>query len=596
MVGPVWKGVMSAVTATSDQWNNAPTLVPMHASALGIIAERTQEMVPVNAHALEGAVWLGGCAGDTAQADAADTAASDSADGETLTHAMAHAQLAGACHPSLNNSTPIPETPTDRGAAKMPSLWRQLPSVASRRIRRSHLLRSATRRERSLSRPSSPEVGMQRDVVPSIPLYGDKPILKLEPRRAVEYVEGTLYDKSGPFMEGATTDSLSVRLFCAPESGVSYLITTPDNRVFSAAKRRRWAMDNEGHFFAAMELKSVEAKLTSVSSANDPVFAEEYEEDLRNHFLDDALDELQKAETLTHPRPLLAPHILQTEDEKIVRLEEDYPEEAFFAIAGCTDEELYPVIALVFVEAITTLWWLHSHGWMHGDIKLENLMFTRDKDLVLIDFENASPFRGSRSHDGKIQLLSFDWTPPELEVSLLGRRMGPSGDLWALGCNLIRAFALRDGVEDSIVRESLLGAGRAAFFAFRKSLLPPSGPNDEPGYGVDLLPIVDAPEAKLDTVPRYQVHPARLLRRFARTAPCLLQYLLAYSVAPTPAERCEYKGMQLAKSMRDDSANADLWRLAKRALSVSIDMSGSAWVRPKLDEARTIMELEHTST
>ncbi|WFD02209.1 hypothetical protein MOBT1_000890 [Malassezia obtusa] len=463
--------------------------------------------------------------------------------------------------------------------------WDELPSVEVRRTRRSRLLRAAER-DRVRSRPTTPENGFRME--PQIPRYDNLELYKLAPRRSVEYVEGTLYDDEGPFMEGATSDSLSVRLFYAPApdggEGVSYLITTPDNRVFSAAKRRRWAMDNKGNFFAAMEMKSIESKLAAVHhDLHDPVHMEEYERDLRKYFLEDVLDELQKAESLVQG-PCQTPHLLQTEDGKLVRLEQDFPEEVFFAIAGCTDDQVYPVIGKVFVEAIRALWDLHSHGWMHGDIKLENLMFDQTGKLVLIDFENASPFRGSHQHDGKIQLLSFDWTPPELEVSHLGRRMGPSGDLWALGCNLIRAFALRDGVEDPIVREMLLGSGLPLFFSFRTMLL--RGPPED--FGVDLEPLL----ALADTEqPGPLPHPARLLRRFAHEAPRLLQYLLRYAVAPTPAERNERKGLELAEEMLTDPRNAPLWEKVKTALDASIAMSGSTWVRPKLDEARSILEL-----
>ena len=132
----------------------------------------------------------------------------------------------------------------------------------------------------------------------------------------------------------------------------------------------------------------------------------------------------------------------------MIRLEEDFPEEAFFVIAGCQDHEIYPVIARVFVEAIRLLWHMHCHGWMHGDIKLENLMFNEKGVLRIIDFENASPFRGSPHHDGKIQLLSFDWTPPELEVSFLGRRMGPICMLW----DVMLSGALRYVMASRIIR------------------------------------------------------------------------------------------------------------------------------------------------
>ena len=471
------------------------------------------------------------------------------------------------------------------------------PTVQTRRYRRSRLLRSAQKDRIPTPRSGSPEPLGMASTGPNIPLYGNLDILTLRPRRTIEDVEGTLYDEDGPFREGEMSDSLSVRLFYAPgkegKPGMSYLITTPDNRVFSAAKRRRWAMDERGHFYAAMEIKSVESKLRhAYNDLVDPVYAREYENDLRKYYEDDILDELQKAETLTPGQSVVMPHVLRTEDGKIIRLEEDFPEEAFFAIAGCHDDELYPVVLRVFVDAIRLLWRMHSHGWMHGDIKLENLMFNEDAQLYMIDFENASPFRGTRQHDGMIQLLSYDWTPPELEVSPLGRRMGPSGDLWALGANLIRAFALRDGVTDNAVREMLMGEGMDTFFAFRRRLLQTS--ELEPGappvaYGVNLGPLLRVADEEQGPL---HLKPARVLRLFAQKGPLLLQYVLAHSIAPTPAERNEKLGMLLAEQLLQAPENEALWQTVSKALDTSIKLSGSSWVRPKLDEARRILELD----
>ncbi|KOS13574.1 protein kinase [Malassezia pachydermatis] len=435
-------------------------------------------------------------------------------------------------------------------------------SVEQRRNRRLKLLQPAMKDHALTPRRGSPVLGMQKKEA-YIPLYGNLEILTLVPKRSVEQVEGTLY-----------------------------LITTPDNRVFSAAKRRRWAMDDEGHFFAAMEIKSVESKLRSAKNEiRDPVYAKEYEMDLQMHYLDDILMELQKAESLVPGGMKTVPHVLQTEDGKIVRLEEDFPEEAFFVIAGCEDEELYPVIVRIFIDSVRLLWRLHSHGWMHGDIKLENLMFDKDKKLTIIDYENASPFRGSPYHDGKIQLLSFDWIPPELEVSVNGRRMGPSGDLWALGCNLIRAFALRDGISDIDIRRMLMGDGRDTFFQFRRSLMDLSDvmPCAPPiHYGINLTPLLHAADMEVD--PPY-MNPARLLRLFARRGPKLLQYVLAHSVTPSPKERNEKLGVQLAEEMLHDHDYARTWDIVDNALQQSLDNSGSAWVKPKLDEARAILAM-----
>lgn len=490
--------------------------------------------------------------------------------------------------------TPDGEAQSQTDSSTLPGEGEVLSFEARRELRR-RLLQDARQDRTGAVRPNPADVAVQEGR-PRIPLYGNLDILTLRPRRKIEHVEGTLYDEDGPFKEGAVSDSLSVRLFSTKEtntsSSVYYLITTPDNRVFSAAKRRRWAMDNRGKLFAAMEIKSVEAKFEDIASDTPGcAIPAHYADDLRKHYVDDILDELQKAESLRPSASEVTPHVLQTEDGKIVRLEEDFPEEAFFAIAGCDDDELYPVVSRVFVDGVCLLWRLHSHGWVHGDIKLENLMFDSELQLQIIDFENASTFRGTPQHDGKIQLLSFDWTPPELEISPMGRRMGPSGDLWALGCNMIRAFALRDGITDRDVRNMLLGDGLPSFFAFRRSLfnytdIAPNAPPVE--YGINLTPLLDA--ANIDTTPPY-ANPARLLRLFATLGPKLLQYFLRYCVAPTPEERDEKIGMQLADEMLHDPAEEDNRLKADRALARLVEQSGSAWVKPKLDEARQILGL-----
>ncbi|KAJ1032714.1 hypothetical protein NDA16_000736 [Ustilago loliicola] len=312
------------------------------------------------------------------------------------------------------------------------------------------------------------------------------PPLKLAKRQQPQKVEGTLYDKTGPYREGAVSDGLSVRLFSAiqephtssfedadlsnsehpvtkpwgrhgssssyddsdaaddaiymstarrrsnssgmqrrpsprssfsesdptfttePDSAVDdsnavYLITTPDNRVSSAAKLRRWAMDTAGNFYAAMEIKSIEAKLRAADPSAGRV-TRELAKELEETYLDDILDEVQKAQTLNPTRSRAVAKILKTEDDRYICLEEDYPEEAFFVIAGCEEAELNGVILNIFSQAIRTLARFHKSGWMHGDVKLENLMFDENGALVVIDYENANPYRGIPGGDGQVQL------------------------------------------------------------------------------------------------------------------------------------------------------------------------------------------------
>ncbi|PWN29031.1 hypothetical protein BDZ90DRAFT_137499 [Jaminaea rosea] len=552
--------------------------------------------------------------------------------------------------------------------------------------------------------------------------------LRLARRRKPISVEGTLYDRSGPFREGAVTDGLSVRLFSTehvgedhgfddeehatngqegepdarksrasrrthreedsqqggttngegshsngstdsdvksshrdlstapPPPATTYLITTPDNRVSSAAKLRRWAMDGAGRFYAAMEIKSVEAKVRSATETTAPsgstsgsaaAYARSLAKILRQTYLDDILNEVQKAETLNPGRNSVA-RLLVTSDGKYVRLEEDYPEEAFFVIAGCEEEELYPVAALVFCQTLRHIHRFHSSGWMHGDIKLENLMFDSQGSLVVIDYENANPFR-IPGGDGCVSLMSFDWVPPEAKPGPNGRRAGPSADLWALGANLVRAFALRDGVEDGAIREMLLEGGQEEFLRYRDGLVTKGvaakkanhdgsagktrdqgGDDsldwDESATGAgrvtaedidlgDLLedPTVDAAAAAMTPQQSEQgfshsnghsqpsksgrtssISPRRLLTSFAHCAPHLLRYVLASCLTLDPTARgvdAELEGLRLAAQLEAENGGETM-RIAKVAVDTAIRLSGSEWVRPKLDEARINLGLE----
>jgi hypothetical protein len=499
--------------------------------------------------------------------------------------------------------------------------------------------------------------------------------LKLAKRRRPIRIEGTLYDRSGPFREGAVTDGLCVRFFSVEDANESaeqsrgksahatrefasprikatgtddavaneemmpktYLITTPDNRVSSAAKLRRWAMDGEGNFYAAMEIKSIEAKMraadpnmTGPSGGVPKALLRE----LRGRYLDDLLDEVQKAETLNPDRAAVA-HVVCTSDNKFLRLEEDYPEEAFFVIAGCEEHELQPVVSLVFSAAIRAITDFHSAGWLHGDIKLENLMFDGQGRLVVIDYENANPFRGIRGGDGRVTLVSYDWIPPEAFPGPHGRRAGPSADLWALGCNVVRAFALRDDVEDGEIREALLGRGQQTFLQYRRTKLisqrkDSSGNPIRRGSDVGIpgsatRPIPTAKDIDLSCLmhdgstsadvtldggstdadlgqagwhPRQHLPPSpgptpqRLLRRFAREAPDLLKLVIARCITELPEERsveAETECLRFADLLDEEQREiGDKSRLSigHRAVKTSIDLSGSSWVRPKLDEAR----------
>jgi serine/threonine protein kinase len=401
-------------------------------------------------------------------------------------------------------------------------------------------------------------------------------------------------------------------------------------------------MDGAGNFYAAMELMSVERKMRNADGSVGSGVSRAVMRGLRERYVQDLLDEVQKAETLNPERAGTVAKVLRTADGKYVRLEEDYPEEAFFVIAGCEPAEVAGVVALVFCGALRAISRFHAAGWMHGDIKLENLMFDERGELVVIDYENANPFRGApgAGRDGRVALVSYDWIPPEAIPGPQGRLAGPGADLWALGANLVRAFALRDGIDDLQVREALLGKGQASFLAFRRrqllrrrSMASPSGaaprtdssaaPSPSPrrpppprASDIDLSAIFEAADAELERdAPEWPVgssgngaaaphespaagpSPARLLEAFARQAPSLCAYVLARCLSELPEERgadAEAEGLALVRDFereRDELGEHSALAQGERAVHVAIELSGSAWVRPKLEAARLSLGL-----
>ncbi len=86
------------------------------------------------------------------------------------------------------------------------------------------------------------------------------------------------------------------------------------------------------------------------------------------------------------------------------------------------------------------LFYLHSRGIVHCDIKAKNVLLTNLKNGVakLCDFNLACPFNTIRSQvEG-----TFAWMAPEiLRHDTKGAIIRPSVDIWAFGCLIIELFA-----------------------------------------------------------------------------------------------------------------------------------------------------------
>lgn len=85
---------------------------------------------------------------------------------------------------------------------------------------------------------------------------------------------------------------------------------------------------------------------------------------------------------------------------------------------------------------------LHRSGWVHADLKPENVLIGRDGSVKLSDFGLATELTGT--HGYAQPLGTLDYLPPErwtAPLGALGVRVRPSADIWALGIIIHEVFA-----------------------------------------------------------------------------------------------------------------------------------------------------------
>ncbi|MFE2286358.1 serine/threonine-protein kinase [Streptomyces sp. NPDC059443] len=88
---------------------------------------------------------------------------------------------------------------------------------------------------------------------------------------------------------------------------------------------------------------------------------------------------------------------------------------------------------------------LHGSGWVHGDLKPENVLIMADGSVRLSDFGLATELTGTQGTHGYAPPMgTVDYLPPERWKAPLGERgvqIRPSVDIWALGVMIHEAFA-----------------------------------------------------------------------------------------------------------------------------------------------------------
>ncbi|MGW0719872.1 serine/threonine-protein kinase [Streptomyces sp. NPDC002778] len=98
----------------------------------------------------------------------------------------------------------------------------------------------------------------------------------------------------------------------------------------------------------------------------------------------------------------------------------------------------------LLTEILEGLAHLHRLGWVHGDLKPDNVLIMADGSLRLSDFGLTAELEGTRGTHGYIPPLgSPDYLPPERWRAPLDERgvqVRPTADVWALGVMIHQVF------------------------------------------------------------------------------------------------------------------------------------------------------------
>ncbi|MEU8774250.1 serine/threonine-protein kinase [Streptomyces sp. NPDC048606] len=176
----------------------------------------------------------------------------------------------------------------------------------------------------------------------------------------------------------------------------------------------------------------------------------------------------------------------------------------------------------LFTDVCEGLAHLHRSGWVHGDLKPDNVLLMADGSVRLSDFGLATELTGDRGTHGHAPPMGTpDYLPPERWRAPLGEhgvQVRPSADIWALGIMLHEAFA----AGASPFPGATPGARAAAVQEYAEGRAPLRTHHAVPPFWRDLVADCLAP-----------THAARA----AHTAESLRARIAAHTPAPAPTPR-----------------------------------------------------------
>ena len=116
----------------------------------------------------------------------------------------------------------------------------------------------------------------------------------------------------------------------------------------------------------------------------------------------------------------------------------------------------------MIIEAVRGVEYLHSKGFIHGDIKSLNFLVTESMIVKLSDLGEHRLIRAAVDRDNPLP-KSKNWSPPEILLDLYGPTYCPSSDIYSLGMViseiLIAKVPFDDRDDPSLKRISLTDLG-----------------------------------------------------------------------------------------------------------------------------------------
>ena len=132
-----------------------------------------------------------------------------------------------------------------------------------------------------------------------------------------------------------------------------------------------------------------------------------------------------------HPNVIKLLHTEETPDNIILTMEA-YPRTLLDVVTDHPEGIPLPRVIHIFHQIIDALQHLHTLGYIHGDVKLENILIDEadDDHIYLIDFGMSSSYTPGVTHF-RTNHGSVHYAAPE--VWLCRPCEGPEVDVWALG-------------------------------------------------------------------------------------------------------------------------------------------------------------------